>query len=69
MEPIMIMMSRIEAEMRIRQQELLKEMAREQESEDAKPKNEPAPNPRPIHSQFFAQRFGEFLRRLKTQGA
>lgn len=63
----MIMMSRVEMEMRIRQQELLRE--REQTAESTKVNVIRASGPPPVHSQFFARRFGGFIRQLKFQPA
>jgi hypothetical protein len=70
MESVMIMMSRIEAEMRIRQRELLEEMQRERAAEDVKelPVVRVSGAPR-VYSQFFGQRFGTIMSRLKLQFA
>lgn len=70
MESVMIMMSRIEAEMRIRQRELMEEMQREQAAADA---NEAAvarePGAPRVYSQFFGQRFGAIMSRLNLKPA
>ncbi|HET9660283.1 MAG TPA: hypothetical protein VFP05_08125 [Thermomicrobiales bacterium] len=63
----MITASRIEMEMRIRQQQLLKEMEREQQAEGARLKVVRVSGEPRVHSQFFARRFGFVMSRLKVQ--
>lgn len=63
----MIMMSRIEMEMRIRQREFLEELEREQTAEGAKATVTRAGGTPRVHSQFFARRFGPVMSRLKIQ--
>ena len=65
----MIMMSRIEMEMRIRQRELMREAMAEEQAESAKVGQVRVAGGQPVYSQFFRQRFGLFLKRLKTQPA
>ena len=69
-ELVMIMMSRIEAEIRIRQRELLEEIQRNQAAEDAKEDSVVrVPGAPRVYSQFFGQRFGAIMSRLKLQPA
>jgi hypothetical protein len=63
----MIMMSRIEAEMRIRQRALLEEMEREQAAEESKATVVRVSGAPAVHSQFFWRRFGAIMSRLKIQ--
>jgi hypothetical protein len=69
MESIMIMMSRIEAEMRIRQQQLIEEMEREQQAEHARQGTMLVSGTPRVQSQFFTGRFGAIMTRLKIQPA
>lgn len=65
----MPLMSRIEAETRLRQQMLLEEAKREQMAEAGKPAVVRVTGAPVVHSQFFARRFGGILNRLKLQPA
>lgn len=69
LESVMIMMSRIEAEMRIRQRALLEEMEREQAAAESKSNVVRVSGATPVHSQFFWRRFGTRMHRLKIQPA
>jgi len=69
LESVMIMMSRIEAEMRIRQRALLEEMEREQAAEESKATVVRVSGAPAVHSQFFWRRFGAIMSRLKIQPA
>ncbi len=65
----MIMMSRVEGEMRMRQQLLAQELQREQAAAEAVEPVVRVSGPPKVHSQFFARRFAAVMNRLKMQPA
>jgi hypothetical protein len=69
LESVMIMMSRIDAEMRIRQRAFMEEMEREQAAEASKVTVVRVSGAPAVHSQFFWRRFGAIMSRLKIQPA